>query len=83
MRLIGYYDHAPYACLVTELCERGTLATFASRNRALCRALARRFTLELGLLQKLSTMHIINITITKNTHRKRRVHHPPLWLPAP
>ena len=49
VRLIGYYDRAPCVCLVTELCARGTLATFAARNRALCRALARRFTLELGL----------------------------------
>lgn len=73
VRLIGYYDHAPFACLVTELCERGTLATFASRNRALCRALARRFTLELGLLHtSFPQSHIIIIIITK-THTENAV----------
>lgn len=58
VRLIGYYDRAPFVCLVTEFCARGTLAAFAARNRALCRALARRFTLELGLLFFENCSHI-------------------------
>jgi len=49
VRLIGYYDKPSCVCLVTELCEKGTLADFAKKNKMICKSLAKRFALELGL----------------------------------
>ena len=45
----GFYNAAPYICLVSEMCDKGTLADFISKARVLSRILARRFILELGL----------------------------------
>ena len=80
VRLIGYYDRAPFVCLVTEFCARGTLAAFAARNRALCRALARRFTLELGLLffencPHITVLHHPQHNTTQHTENAVRIVH--------
>ena len=59
VRLIGYYDKPSCVCLVTELCENGTLADFAKKNKMICKSLAKRFALELGLL-----FHVISSFLT-------------------